>query len=102
MELSPEASAEMELRKLPSAKLPELYFRRCLKGKLHLSFKGSCRWHSYNSRGAARWSFPRGVCGNGAPEARPGRSFRSSISADASRESCILALKGLADDFAQV
>jgi len=30
MELSPEASAETELRKLPRAELPELYFSRCL------------------------------------------------------------------------
>jgi len=40
IELSPEASAETELRKLPRAELPELYFRRCLKGKLHFSSRG--------------------------------------------------------------
>jgi len=40
MELSVEASAETELRKLPRAELPELNFRRYLKGKLHFSSTG--------------------------------------------------------------
>jgi len=40
MELSVEASGETELRKLPRAELQELYFSRCLKGKLHFSSTG--------------------------------------------------------------